>query len=133
MNSEQTPASPSDDAIVAKYIATRDEIQAKQAEIKALEERLDTIEAWFSHSMLESKTTSNKYTTGTVTRRVSTRYIAQDMTAFLDHVRATGHIELLEQRVSQATIKDMLERGATAPPGVFAQQKESIVITRPRA
>lgn len=129
-------ALPSHEALVGKYIETRDKIDEiksrHKAELEPEEDKLSIIEEYFKQAMHLSKADSEKYKTGMAIRSEKTKYTAVDRSVFFDWIRETNNTDLLEGRLSQTEIKKWAEQNGGVPPGVFAKTAFSVTFRRPK-
>lgn len=127
---------PPHEALVAKYIALRDEAEAiaerHKAELEGVKEKMKALESYFQEDMHASNASSLKYATGTVIRTSKTAYTIVDRSAFFDWVRETGNDDLLDRRVLQSATNKWVEENKETPPGVFGNSAFSITFRRPK-
>lgn len=120
--------------LAAKYVELRDRKAAIKAkadmDIKPIQELMDAIEEALGVIMNESEATSMRTDHGTIIRSVKTRYDMVDRGVFLDFVRTSGKVELLESRVSQASVKESLDAGEALPAGLMPRSEYAITVRR---
>ena len=121
--------------LVQVYIKIRDakEIKQKQmeAEIKELEDQLDTV----AQELLEiCKTTGQdggKTPFGSFTRSVKSRYWTSDWDSMYKFIREHDVPEILERRIHQGNFVDFIkENPDLMPAGVNVESKYSITVRR---
>lgn len=117
------------------YIKIRDkraELKDKyEAEDSDLKEQLDML----AEKMLDICETqgadSLKTKTGTIIRKVDTRYWTSDWESFYDFVHDNDAFPLLEKRIHQTNMKQFLEENPDLlPAGLQSDSKYSIVVRR---
>lgn len=126
------------DKLAEVYIKIRD----KRAELKEqyesednqLKEQLDLL----AEKMLDICDTQNadsiKTKTGTIIRKVDTRYWTSDWESFYEFVQEHDAFPLLEKRIHQTNMKQFLEENPDAlPMGLQSDSKYSIVVRRSKA
>lgn len=121
-------------AIVAKYVELRNRKSEINRMAKEAVAAIDADMAILSDQLLAvcNNTGMESFRTdsGTVYRTLKTRYIAGDMSEFLEHVSATGRIDLLDRRVSQSGVAAFLEESQALPPGVDAMQEYTLTVRK---
>jgi hypothetical protein len=126
------------DKLAEVYIKIRD----KRAELKEryesedaeLKEQLDLL----ADKMLDICDTQNadsiKTKTGTIIRKVDTRYWTNDWESFYEFVQEHDAFPLLEKRIHQTNMKQFLEENPEAlPMGLQSDSKYSIVVRRSKS
>lgn len=126
------------DKLAEVYIKIRD----KRAELKEryesedaeLKEQLDLL----ADKMLDICDTQNadsiKTKTGTIIRKVDTRYWTNDWESFYEFVQENDAFPLLEKRIHQTNMKQFLEENPDAlPMGLQSDSKYSIVVRRSKS
>lgn len=126
------------DKLAEVYIKIRD----KRAELKEryesedaeLKEQLDLL----ADKMLDICDTQNadsiKTKTGTIIRKVDTRYWTNDWESFYEFVQENDAFPLLEKRIHQTNMKQFLEENPEAlPMGLQSDSKYSIVVRRSKS
>lgn len=126
------------DKLAEVYIKIRD----KRAELKEryesedaeLKEQLDLL----ADKMLDICDTQNadsiKTKTGTIIRKVDTRYWTNDWESFYEFVQEHDAFPLLEKRIHQTNMKQFLEENPDAlPMGLQSDSKYSIVVRRSKS
>ena len=112
------------DAVIAKYVETRDLIEEKKkafdaeiAKLKALQERR---EKWLTAEMDRLGLKSFKGDHGTCFFETKDSATVKDAEAFIGWVFAdpAARRQFLENRVSKTAVKQALEEGTPPPPGV---------------
>jgi len=123
------------DKMVAVYIKMRDkrsqllrEYEAQDDEVK---QQMDMIEAKLLELCKSIGADSLKSSKGTAIRSVKTRYWTSDWNSFHKFIMEHNMPELLEKRISQTTLKQLLDENPDMmPPGVNVDSKYAIVIRR---
>lgn len=123
------------DKLAEVYIKIRDkraELKEKyEAEDAELKEQLDLL----AEKMLDICDTQNadsiKTKTGTIIRKVDTRYWTSDWESFYNFVQENDAFPLLEKRIHQTNMKQFLEENPDLlPMGLQSDSKYSIVVRR---
>lgn len=121
--------------LVKVYIKIRDkrkEIkEAYEAEDKALEEQIDTINGELLELLKSMGAESMRTEFGTITKRVYKRYYTNDWYSFHNFVKEHDALDLLEKRVSQGNMSQFLEDNPDLhPPGLNVDSRYAVVITK---
>lgn len=130
------PKGPTAEVVIAAYIKTRDEIEAKEKAVKAEVAELKAIQEkramWLMGTMDKIGATSMKGTSGTAFIDWKDSATVSDAPAFLDWVHSDWEKNktFLENRVSKTAVKQRLEDGQTPPPGVSYTKVKDIKIRR---
>lgn len=123
------------DKLAEVYIKIRDkraELKEKfEAEDAELKEQLEML----ADKMLDICDTQNadsiKTKTGTIIRKVDTRYWTSDWESFYNFVQENDAFPLLEKRIHQTNMKQFLEENPDLlPMGLQSDSKYSIVVRR---
>lgn len=117
------------------YLKIRDartELKARyEAEDKQLAEQMSIIEERLLDICKEQDANSIKTSTGTVIRRVATRYWTNDWDSMYKFIKENDALGLLEQRVHQTHMKQFLEDNPDVfPPGMLVDSKYAITVRR---
>lgn len=126
------------DAAVAHYIQLRDYKAKLEAEHKAriaeINQQMTNAENYFLHYLNESGQSGCKFPAGSLVVKTKTQTNLKDRAAFLEFVRSTGQIELLQTRVSSTAVSEFMETNNNQlPPGVEVTQVRAVEIRRPRS
>ena len=125
------------DLVIEKYIATRDEIEAKKKafdlevmDLKAVQERR---ELWLKGEMDKLGVDSFKTAAGTAFVEFKDSATVADAAEFFTWVGDDWEERksFLENRVSKAAVKQRLEDGETPPPGVNYVKVKDVKVRRP--
>lgn len=115
---------------VSRYIALRAEKAAIDAEAKAKKSAIDVeminIEAVLQKHMHDTEITSLKTTAGTVYTTSVDSATVEDWTAVLDFIKSKNRFDLLERRVSKATVREYIEATNVTPPGIKYTQRSKV-------
>ena len=117
------------------YIKIRDAKQAEEEKMKSklaeFQEQLDLISEQLLELCKDQNATSIKTESGTIIRKISTRYWTSDNESLYNFVKDNNAIELLQPRINQANLKQFLEENPELmPPGVQVENKYTVVIRR---
>ena len=120
---------------VQVYIKIRDakEIKQKQmeAEIKELEEQLDTVAQELLEICKATGQDGGKTPFGSFTRSVKSRYWTSDWDSMYKFIREHDVPEILERRIHQGNFVDFIkENPDLMPAGVNVESKYSITVRR---
>jgi hypothetical protein len=119
---------------VELYISLRDQKAAIEAEAKEktapLNDKMLILEAKLLKALDQTGSESVKTPFGTA--YVSTRKSMSiaDREIFLNHIRKTGNIDLLEARVSKAATEAYIDAEGTLPPGIDMRTERVVNIRR---
>jgi hypothetical protein len=120
--------------VIAGYVKLRDmraeQRKAWEAEDKLLEEKQDKLEAWLLAKFQEIGSESFKGAAGTAYRQVVTKTSCGDWGNFHAFVGETGRWDFLEKRLSSKAIKEYIDEGNDAPPGVTLFNEFKVVVRR---
>ncbi|MFZ1491157.1 MAG: hypothetical protein WAS51_14560 [Ilumatobacteraceae bacterium] len=116
---------------VRMYIELRDqrsELKRKyEDEDRALKGSQEKLEIAFLDLMGKVGMTSMPTRYGTVVRRSKTRFSCGDWELFYKHVAATGRFDLLQKRLSEGALNDMLDAGQLPPSVTFASEYQAVI------
>lgn len=100
-------------------------------EDKKLEEQMDVIEARLLEICKDTDADSIKTQSGTVMRRVATRYWTNDWDSMYNFVKENDAYGLLERRLHQTNMKQFLEENPDKfPKGMLLDSQYKITIRR---
>lgn len=121
--------------LVQVYIKIRDakEIKQKQmeAEIKELEEQLDTVAQELLEICKATGQDGGKTPFGSFTRSVKSRYWTSDWDSMYKFIREHDVPEILERRIHQGNFVDFIKDNPDLmPAGVNVESKYSITVRR---
>lgn len=113
------------DLAVAEYIRIRDEKAAvanrHKQELAELTSQLDKADAYLLSKLQSMGVESFKAGGATVFYATELRASIGDKGALMNHIRATGEVEILQSRVSSTVLREWMDRNnGTTPPGVSA-------------
>jgi len=117
------------------YIKIRDAKQAEEEKMKAklaeFQEQLDLISDQLLELCKNQNASSIKTDSGTIIRKLSTRYWSTDWESMHQFIKENDALGLLEQRIHQANMKQFLEENPELiPPGVQVDRKYTVVVRR---
>jgi hypothetical protein len=120
--------------VAARYIELRDEKEQRaaehKAEIEVIEEKMSACAEFLDEHLREAGATSMRTPSGTVMRTLKRQYQMRDSGEFLQHIRESGQIELLQVRLSTTTIREYETAENTLPPGVGVEETQTISVRR---
>ena len=125
-----------DEAIEA-YVATRDELRAKQQAFKLEEDsmklRMEQISMWLRDKADELGVDSFKTQFGTAYRSVKTSYrvATGGWDTFIGWVKETGNFQCLEKRVAKLATKEIHDDTGAIPPGLDYVAEVEFDVRRP--
>lgn len=127
-----TPA----DKPVPVYIKIRDAIREKEAEHKeemaTLREQLEAVADALLEICEEQGQDGFRTPSGTVTRRVSSRYWTSDWDSMYKFIKQNEAPFLLEQRIHNGNMKQFLEENPDKlPHGLQADRKYTVQVRKP--
>ena len=117
------------------YIKIRDAKQAEEEKMKSklseYQEQLDMISEQLLELCKDQDATSIKTASGTIIRKVSTRYWSTDWESMHQFIKEHDALNLLESRIHQANMKQFLEENPELmPAGVQVDRKYTVVVRR---
>ena len=117
------------------YIKIRDAKQAEEEKMKVklaeFQEQLDLISDQLLELCKNQNASSIKTDSGTIIRKLSTRYWSTDWESMHQFIKENDALGLLEQRIHQANMKQFLEENPELmPPGVQVDRKYTVVVRR---
>ena len=123
------------DDLASIYIKIRD----KRAEIKEqyeaqdndLKEQMELLSERMLSICQDQEADSIKTKSGTIIRKIDTRYWTSDWVSMYDFINQHDVYELLEKRIHQTNMRQFLEENPNLlPAGLMADSKYSIVVRR---
>ena len=122
-------------AIVEHYVALRDHKSRLDAEHKAriaeIEAQMHNAEVFLLDHLNQNGLDRVGTGAGTVYVTVKTMPALKDKSAFLDYIRSTGEVELLQARVSSTAVKEFMENhNNQLPPGVEVTTAREVSVRR---
>ena len=122
------------EALVAKYIANRDEISRINDEAKAkvagLKAEMDNIDKYMLMQLDSSGATSSKCPSGTVSIVTKTFAGFEDRQKTVEWVRETGILDILTLSVNKKGVETYIETNGDLPPGVKITTERAISVRR---
>lgn len=122
------------ESLVEEYVAMRDERSALKAAYEAeddkIKDRMEQHEVKLMEMLTSVGAESFRTPYGTAYTQTDIRSNCADWTAYWAYIQETGRFDLLEKRVSQKPIKDMIEAGEALPPGINTFRERKVVIRR---
>ena len=123
------------DVLADVYIKMRDAKAAVTADmetkIKEIEVQMEQVENAMNDMCREVGADSIKTAHGTIIRSIKERVWPANKDVFVDFVKETGEVELLEMRVHQGNMKEyMLNHEGVLPPGLNVDRKYAVTVRR---
>ncbi len=123
------------DRLVTAYIKMRDKraeiLKQYEEEDEAIKAQMETIEGKLLEVCKTVGADSLKTQAGTVIRTVKTRYWTSDWASMHKFIMEHNMPELLEKRISQTTMKQLLDENPDMmPPGMNVDSKYAVTIRR---
>ncbi|MDY0282399.1 MAG: hypothetical protein RBR35_17770 [Salinivirgaceae bacterium] len=125
---------PTVDLVIAKYVATRDELEkmkkafdAQVADLKALQEKR---ELWLKGQLDALGVESLRSAHGTVFTATKTSATVADWQSFLEWVVTNDQFDFLEHRVNKTAVVQRLDEGDTLPPGTNFTTLKTVQVRR---
>lgn len=123
------------DKLVTVYIKMRDKraklLKEYEEQDEALKEQMEMVETELLNTCKTIGVDSLKTQAGTVIRTVKTRYWTSDWASMHKFIMEHNMPELLEKRISQTTLKQLLDENPDMmPPGVNVDSKYAVTIRR---
>lgn len=124
------------DDLVATYLTVRNAIEDKKlqqkAELLPLEEQFETLSEQLLDACNAVNADSIRTATGTVSRRVQSRYWTSDWESMYKFIRDNDAPFLLEQRIHNSNMKQFLEANPDQlPMGLQAERKYVVQVRKP--
>lgn len=122
------------ESIIEEYVAIRNkrgvlkEKYDDQDEI--LKAELDKREVWLLAQLDSIGAKSMRGEAGTAYISQKVKASCSDWPTYWNYIRETGRFDLLEKRVSQKPISDMLEEGVTLPPGINTFVERTVTVRK---
>lgn len=123
------------DKLVAVYIKMRDKraalLREYEEQDEAIKSQMEMVEAKLLDLCKTVGADSLKTQHGTVIRSVKTRYWTSDWNSMHKFIMENNMPELLEKRISQSTLKQLLDENPDMmPPGVNVDSRYAVTIRR---
>ncbi len=123
------------DKLVTAYIKMRDKrasiLREYEAEDEEIKGQMEVVESKLLELCKAIGADSLKTKQGTVIRTVKTRYWTSDWNSMHKFVMDNNMPELLEKRISQTTMKQLLDENPDMmPPGMNVDSRYSVTIRR---
>ena len=123
------------DKLVAVYIKMRDKraelLRQYEEQDEAIKEQMEMIETKLLDMCKSVGADSLKTSKGTVIRSVKTRYWTSDWNSMHKFIMENEMPELLEKRISQTTMKQLLDENPDLmPPGMNVDSRYAVTIRR---
>ena len=106
------------DAVVAAYVATKDEIDELTRQVELLDELQDKRLLWCKSFLDKTGQVSAKTALGTVSKRDKLSTRVQDWKATLDWIVENEKWEFLNAAVNKTKVIEMFKKESKVPPGV---------------
>ncbi len=114
------------EAIISKYISTRDCIKAEDAahdeRMKSYKQALVTLAGAAALLAKQTGQSALKAVSGTAFPTEQLRVKCEDREAFLDFVFETNQRQFLTAHVSKEAVKEYMEGWGRAPPGIATEK-----------
>jgi len=122
-------------AVVEHYITLRDHKSKLDAEHKArvaeIDAQMKNAEAFLLNRLNESGLDRMGADAGTVFVQVKTMPSIKDKASFVDYIKQSGQVELLQLRVSSTAVKEFMENNnQQLPPGVDITTAREVTVRR---
>jgi hypothetical protein len=122
-------------AVVEHYITLRDHKSKLDAEHKArvaeIDAQMKNAEAFLLNRLNESGLDRMGADAGTVFVQVKTMPSIKDKASFVDYIKQSGQVELLQIRVSSTAVKEFMENNnQQLPPGVDITTAREVTVRR---
>ena len=129
---------PSADKLVSAYRNLRDAIRAKEAEhekdVAGLKEQLELISDELIKLCNEHDMDSIRTASGTVSRRVQTRFWTDDWGEMYDFAKEHDALHLFQKRLHTENMKQFLEENPDLlPRGLQTERKYVVSVRKPAA
>ena len=123
------------DKLVAVYIKMRDKraalLREYEEQDEAVKAQMEMVEAKLLDLCKTVGADSLKTQHGTVIRSVKTRYWTSDWNSMHKFIMENNMPELLEKRISQSTLKQLLDENPDMmPPGINIDSRYAVTIRR---
>ena len=116
--------------LVNNYIALRAQRLSLDKDVAALKEQEETLKDAIISKFREGSMTACGATNGLVKMTKLVEPVATDWPALWEHIRETGHFELLHKRVANLAVKERWEAGEIIP-GVGQQEVYKLSVSKP--
>jgi hypothetical protein len=125
------------DDLAAIYIKIRDTKEAKEAafkeELRGIEEQLQVVSDRILEICREQDADSVRTKSGTITRRVTTRYWTSDWESMYQFIKEHDAPFLLHQRIHSGNMKQFLQENPDVMPmGLQTDAQYTLVVRRSR-
>jgi hypothetical protein len=108
------------------------ETAAYEASVEKLKSQIDVVTEAILAVCKEQNVDSLRTPSGTVTRRISTRYWTSDWSGMYDFIKDHGAPQLLEQRIHRTNMKQFLEENpGVEPVGLNIDRRYAITVRKP--
>jgi len=135
---EQAPVEAMDVLLskrVAQYVMIRDHLkemdELHEKKRKPLVEVQNLLVGYMEQFMAQTGATSVKTTGGTFYKSVRYTASLEDPDAFMNYVKATGNLDLLDRRANTTAVKDFIKQHGVKPPGVNFSAMSTVGVKRP--
>ena len=119
------------DRIVKVFVKMRDKKSELEKEIKEISAQQEVLEQELLKLAAQMGTTGFKTEHGTTYISEETRFAMADDNTFVQFVKDTGNVELMERRVSSTNVKQYMENHAgEVPPGLSWFKQDRMKIRR---
>lgn len=122
------------ESMIAEVVGLRDERSALKAQYdradKVLKDAMELREAALLQTINDVGVNSLRGDTGTAYVQVKTRSSCSDWPSLWQYIKDNDRFDLLEKRVAQKAITDMIEEGDELPPGISTFTERVVTIRR---
>lgn len=135
MTQEASPAEPTVEAVIARYMDLRSRKEKLTAEyderVKKISTKMGLLEVWLQQKMAADNLNALPTDAGTAHKVTVEKATVVDMDALLDFIKENQAWHLIEKRVSKSGVKAMLDENLPLPPGVNWYASTAIRVRKP--
>lgn len=132
--SENDKANVSAEQVIAAFVKLRDlrstlkaDYEAEDAILKGKQEKL---QKWLLKQMSDLGMTQIGATGGTAYRELDTKFSASDWTLVWQYIKENDRFDLLQKRLGEGALKEILNETGELPPGISMFQEYKVNIRR---
>jgi transposase len=123
------------DAVVGKYVALRDELDAARKTYNQFEKeqkgKMERLSMWLKEKSDELGVESFATKHGTAYKTTKDYVRVGDWAEVLDFIKETNNWQMLEKRIGKIATKEIMEESGSIPPGVEYSQDIEFQVRRP--